>query len=67
MRERNFDSKMNLEILSELIIVVDLPFSIVELRMFRKYQIFFNEDCINISIKIVKYDVMEKYDIENKS
>ena len=30
LRKRKFDSKMNREILSELIIAYDLPFSIVE-------------------------------------
>ena len=37
LRKRKFDSKINREILSELIIAHDLPFSIVEWRVFRKY------------------------------
>ena len=38
LKKRKFDHKMNREILSELIITHDLPFSIVEWRVFRKYQ-----------------------------
>ena len=38
LKKRKFDHKMNQEILSELIIEYDLPFSIVEWRVFRKYQ-----------------------------
>ena len=41
LRKRKFDSNMNREILSELIISHDLPFSIVKLREFRNYQKFF--------------------------
>ena len=36
LRRRKSDSKMNREILSKLIITHDLPFSIVEWRVFRK-------------------------------
>ena len=57
---------MNREILFELIIAHDLPFSIVEWRVFRKYQNFFNEDCRNISRRMTKYDVMKKYEIEKE-
>ena len=38
LKKRKFDPKMNREILCELIIAHDLPFSIVEWRVFRKYQ-----------------------------
>ena len=64
LRKIKFDSKMNQEILSELIIVHDLPFSIVEWRVLRKYQK--NEGCRCISRRTTKYDVMKKYEIEKK-
>ena len=38
LKKIKFDPKMNREILSELIIAHDLPFSIIEWRVFRKYQ-----------------------------
>ena len=38
LKKRKFDPRMNREILSELIITHDLPFNIVEWRVFRKYQ-----------------------------
>ena len=63
LKKRKFDHKMNWEILSELIITHDLPFSIVEWRVFRKYQNFLNEDCRNISKRMAKYDVTKKYEI----
>ena len=66
LRRRKFDSKMNREILFELIIAHDLPFSIVECRVFRKYQIFFNKDCRSISRRTTKCDVMKKYEIEKE-
>ena len=64
LRRIKFDFKMNQEILSELIIARDLPFGIVEWRVFRKYQKFLNEDCRSISRRTVKCDVMKKYEIE---
>ena len=57
---------MNREILSELIIAHDLSFSIAEWRVFRKYHIFFNEDCRNISKRMTKYGVIKKYEIEKE-
>ena len=36
LKKRKFDPKMNREILSELIIAHDLPFSSVKWRVFRK-------------------------------
>ena len=36
LKKRKFDPRMNQEILYELIIALDLPFSIVEWRVFRK-------------------------------
>ena len=57
---------MNREILSELIIAHDLPFSSVKWRVFRKYQKKFNEDCRNIFKRMAKYDVMKKYEIEKE-
>ena len=38
LKNRKFDPKMNREILSELIIAYDLPFSIVKWRVLKKYQ-----------------------------
>ena len=68
LRKIKFDSKMNQEILSELIIAHDLPFSIVEWRVLRKYQKKkINEGCRCISRRIAKYDVMKKYEIEKKN
>ena len=67
LRKRKFDSNMNREILSELIISHDLPFSIVEWRVFRKYQKFLNEDCRSISRKTAKCDVMKKFKIEKEN
>ena len=67
LRKRKFDSKMNREILSELIIAHDLPFSVVEWRVFRKYQKNLNEDCRSISRRTAKYDVMKKYEIEKEN
>ena len=67
LKKRKFDPKMNREILSELIIAYDLPFSLVEWRVFRKYKKKkINEDCRNISRRMVKYDVMKKYEIEKE-
>ena len=66
LRKRKFDSKINREILSELIIAHDLPFSIVEWRVFRKYHKFLNEDCRSISRIPGKCDVMKKYEIEKE-
>ena len=66
LKKRKFDHKMNQEILSALIIAYDLPFSIVEWRLFRKYQRFFNEDCRNISKRMAKYNVIKKYEIEKE-
>ena len=66
LRRRKFDSKINREILSELIIAHDVPFNIVEWRVFRKYQTFLNEDCKSISRKTAKCDVMKKYEIEKE-
>ena len=66
LKKRKFDPKMNQEILYELIIAHDLPFSIVKWRVFRKYQKKNNEDCRNISRRMVKYDVMNKYEIEKE-
>ena len=66
LKKRKFDPKINHEILSELIIAHDLPFSIVEWRVFRKYQKIFNEDCRNIFKRMAKYDVMKKYEIEKE-
>ena len=66
LKKRKFDLKMNREILFELIIAHDLPFSIVEWRVFRKYQKKFNEDCRNISRRMAKYDAMNKYEIEKE-
>ena len=65
-RKRKFDSKINREILFELIITHDLPFSIFEWRVFRKYHKFFNEDCRSISRRIAKCDVIKKYEIEKE-
>ena len=67
LRKRKFDSKMNREILSELIIAHDLLFSVVEWRVFRKYQNFLNEDCRSISKRTAKYDVMKKYETEKEN
>ena len=67
LRKGKFDSNMNREILSELIISHDLPFSIVEWRVFRKYQKFLNEDCRSISRKTAKCDVMKKFKIEKEN
>ena len=67
LRKRKFDSKMNGEILSEFIIAHDLPFSVVEWRVFRKYQKKFNEDCRSISRRTAKYDAMKKYEIEKEN
>ena len=67
LRRRKFDSKMNREILSKLIIAHDLPFSIVEWRVFRKYQKYLNEDCRSISRRTAKCDVMKKYEIEKEN
>ena len=67
LRKRKFDSNMNREILYELIISHDLPFSIVEWRVFRKYQKFLNEDCRSISRKTAKCDVMNKFKIEKEN
>ena len=58
LRKRKFDSKMNREISPELIIAHDLPFSIVEWRVFRKYQKIFNEDCRCISRRITSDEVI---------
>lgn len=66
-RKRSFDSKMNRETLSELIIAHDLPFSVVEWRVFRKYQKILNEDCRSISRKTTIYDVMKHYEIEKEN
>ena len=66
LKKRKFDHKMNREILSELLITHDLPFSIVEWRVFRKYQNFLNEDCRNISKRMAKYDVTKKYEIKKE-
>ena len=66
LKKRKFDLRMNQEILYELIIALDLPFSIVEWRVFRKYHKILNEDCRNISRRMNKYDVMKKYEIEKK-
>ena len=66
LRKRKFDSKINREILSELIIAHDRPFSIVEWRVFRKYYKFLNEDYRSISKRTTKCDVMKKYDIEKE-
>ena len=66
LKKRKFDPKMNREILSDLIIEHDLPFSIVEWRVIRKYQKFLSEDCRNISRRMAKYDVMKKYEIEKE-
>ena len=67
LRKRKFDSNMNQEILSELIISHDLPFSIVEWRVFRKYQKFLNEDYRSISRKTAKCDVMKKFKIKKEN
>ena len=64
LKKIKIDPKMNREILSELIIPHDLPFNIVEWRVFRKYKKYLNEDCRNISRIMAKYDVMKKYEIE---
>ena len=66
LKKRKFDPKMNREILSELIIAHDLPFSIIEWRVFRKYQKKLNENCRNISERMARYDVMNKYEIEKE-
>ena len=66
LKKRKFDPKMNWEILSEFIIAHDLPFSIVQWRVFRKYQKILNEDCRNISRRMAKYDVIKKYEIEKE-
>ena len=34
--------------------------------MYRTYQNFFNEDCRNISRRMVKYDVVKNYEIEKE-
>ena len=47
-----------------MIIAHDLPFGIVEWRVFRKYQKILNEDCRSISRRTAKCDVMKKYEIE---
>ena len=67
LRKRKIDSKMNREILSELIIAHDLPFRVVKWRVFRKYQKKLNEDCRSISRRIAKYVVMKKYEIEKEN
>ena len=67
LRKRKFDSNMNRKILSELIISHDLPFSIVEWRVFRKCQKFLNEDCRSISRKTTECDVMKKFKIEKEN
>ena len=64
---RKFDSKMNQEILFELIIAHYLPFSIVEWMIFRKYQKILNEDCRSIFRRMAKCDVMKKYNIEKEN
>ena len=66
LRKRKFDSKINREIFFELIIAHDMPFSIVEWRVFRKYQKFLNENCRSISSGTTKCDVMKKYEIEKE-
>ena len=66
LRKRKFDSKINREILSELIIAHDLPFSIVEWRVSRKCHKFLNKDCRSISRRTTKCDVMKKYEIEKE-
>ena len=67
LKKRKFDPKMNREILSELIIAHDLSFSIVEWRVFRKYQKKLNKNCRNISRRMAKYDVMKKLKLKKKS
>ena len=65
MRKIIFDPKKNRNILSELNISHDLPFRVVEWRVFRKYQKKkINEDCQSIYRRTAKFDVMKKYDIE---
>ena len=67
LKKIKFDPKMNRKILSELIIAHDLPFSIIEWRVFSKYQKKFNEDCRNIFRRMTKYYVMKKYEIEKEN
>ena len=67
LRRRKLESKMNQGISFELIIAHDLPFSIVEWMVFKKYQNFFNKDCRSISRRTAKCDVMKKYEIEKEN
>ena len=63
----DFDSKMNREILSKLIFAHDLPFKIVEWRVFSKYKKNLNEDCKYIYRRMGNCDVMKKYDIDKEN
>ena len=67
VRRRKFDSKMNREIFFQLIVTHNLPFSIDQWRVFRKYKKNLNEDCRSIYGRRAKCDMMKKYEIEKEN
>ena len=56
-----------MKILFELIIAHNLPFIIVEWRVFRKYQKKNIEDCRSVLRRTTKHNVMKKHEIKKEN